>query len=77
MKPVNNETILRQLNWRYATKKFDPARKIQRPDWNTLAQSLLLAPSSFGLQAWKALVVGSMRIPASRSMGAARASMLS
>lgn len=57
MKPVNNETIVRQLNWRYATKKFDPARKIQRPDWNTLAQSLILSPSSFGLQAWKFFVV--------------------
>src|SRR5436190_780140 len=51
MKPANNDTIVRQLNWRCATKKFDPVRKIQRPDWNTLAQSLVLAPSSFGIHA--------------------------
>jgi nitroreductase len=57
MKPVNNETILRQLNWRYATKKFDPARKIQAPDWKTLEQSLVLSPSSGGLQPWKFVVV--------------------
>jgi nitroreductase len=57
MKPVNNETIVRQLNWRYATKKFDPARKIQAPDWKTLEQALVLSPSSYGLQPWKFLVV--------------------
>ena len=57
MKPVNNETIVRQLNWRYATKKFDANRKIQAPDWRTLEQALVLSPSSFGLQPWKFLVV--------------------
>jgi len=57
MKPVNNETIVRQLNWRYATKKFDPDRKIQAADWRTLEQALVLSPSSFGLQPWKFFVV--------------------
>jgi nitroreductase len=57
MKPVNNETIVRQLNWRYATKKFDASRKIQTPDWKTLEQSLVLSPSSGGLQPWKFFVV--------------------
>lgn len=57
MKPVSNETIVRQLNWRYATKKFDPSRRIQAPDWKTLEQALVLSPSSFGLQPWKFFVV--------------------
>jgi nitroreductase len=57
MKPVNNETIVRQLNWRYATKKFDPARKIQPPDWKTLEQALVLSPSSYGLQPWRFFVI--------------------
>ena len=57
MKPVNNETIVRQLNWRYAVKKFDSDRKIQAPDWKTLEQSLVLSPSSYGLQPWKFVVV--------------------
>jgi nitroreductase len=57
MKPVHNETIVRQLNWRYATKKFDPARTIQGPDWKTLEQALVLSPSSYGLQPWKFFVV--------------------
>ena len=57
MKPVSNESLVRQLNWRYATKRFDPARKIQPPDWRTLEQALVLSPSSYGLQPWRFIVV--------------------
>jgi nitroreductase len=57
MKPVNNETIVRQLKWRYATKKYDPARRIQAPDWATLEQALVLSASSYGLQPWKFFVI--------------------
>jgi nitroreductase len=45
------------LNWRYATKKFDPAKKIPADMWDALEQSLVLAPSSIGLQPWKFFVV--------------------
>lgn len=61
-KTVSNETLLRQLNWRYATKKFDPTRKISAEDWNTLEQALVLTPSSFGLQPWKFFVVNTPEI---------------
>ena len=27
---VSTDTLLRQLHWRYATKKFNPAKKITR-----------------------------------------------
>lgn len=57
MKPVSNETVLQQLSWRYATKKFDTARRIPADDWSTLEQSLVLTPSSFGLQPWRFIVV--------------------
>ncbi len=57
MKPVSNETALRQLQWRYAVKKFDTTKKIPAEDWHTLQQSLVLAPSSFGLQPWRFFVV--------------------
>ena len=56
-KPVSNETLLRQLHWRYATKKFDPTKPIVDDDWAALEQSLVLAPSSIGLQPWKFVVV--------------------
>jgi nitroreductase len=56
-KPVANDTLLAQLNWRYATKKFNPVAKIPASDWSTLEQVLILSPSSFGLQPWKFLVI--------------------
>ena len=49
--------VLQQLNWRYATKRFDPTRQIPAEAWAALEQSLVLAPSSFGLQPWKFFVV--------------------
>jgi len=57
MNPVSDETILKQLNWRYAVKNFDPARKIPPAQWATLEQALILAPSSFGLQPWRFYVI--------------------
>jgi nitroreductase len=57
MKPVGNSVLLQQLNWRYATKKFDPAKKIPPEDWQTLEEALVLTPSSTGLQPWKFVVV--------------------
>ena len=52
-----NSTIEQQLSWRYATKRFDPNKKISNVDWHTLEESLRLAPSSFGLQPWRFIVV--------------------
>lgn len=49
--------ILSALNWRYACKVFDPAKKIPAETWDALEQSLVLTPSSFGLQPWKFLVI--------------------
>jgi len=50
------EPVQAQL-WRYATKKFDAGRQIPAEVWSALEQSLVLSPSSFGLQPWKFLVV--------------------
>ncbi len=56
------ESVLQQLHWRYATKKFDPSKKIPEETWKVLEQSLVLAPSSFGLQPWKFIVVRNPQI---------------
>jgi nitroreductase len=45
------------LQWRYATKKFDPARSLAPEVWHALEQTLVLAPSSIGLQPWKFIIV--------------------
>jgi len=49
--------LLSALNWRYACKVFDPAKKIPAETWAALEESLVLTPSSFGLQPWKFLVI--------------------
>lgn len=51
------DQILQCLNWRYATKKFNPDQKIPDDVWKALEQSLVLAPSSFGMQPWKFFVI--------------------
>lgn len=54
---LSKDQILDTLNWRYATKKFDPSKKISDENWTALEQSLVLAPSSFGMQPWNFFVV--------------------
>lgn len=54
---ITPDTALKQLQWRYATKQFDPSQKIADDVWKVLEQSLVLAPSSFGLQPWKFFVI--------------------
>ena len=49
--------LLEALTHRYATKAFDPNRTIPAPTWSALEQSLILTPSSYGLQPWKFLVL--------------------
>jgi len=55
--PFAPQQLVDALNWRYATKKFDPAKKIPDDVWQALEQALVLAPSSIGLQPWKFFVV--------------------
>ncbi len=59
MSHVQPSTIIQQLEWRYATKAFDPSRKISATDWAALESAMILAPSSYGLQPWKFVVVTS------------------
>jgi len=54
---ISSQQLLDRLNWRYATKQFDPTRKINARDWATLEDALLLTPSSGGLQPWKFIVI--------------------
>jgi nitroreductase len=54
---LSPEQMLAAITWRYATKKFDPARLIPADAWSALEASMVLTPSSFGLQPWKFLVV--------------------
>ena len=57
MKLTDRNQLIDQLTWRYATKQYDPTRKISAADWATLEEALVLSPSSLGLQPWAFLVV--------------------
>lgn len=57
MNPISTTALLDALNWRYATKKFAADRKIPASTWAALEHALVLAPSSFGLQPWKFIIV--------------------
>ena len=50
---MNAQELIKTLEWRYATKIFNPNRRIPEADWNALLESLHLSPSSLGLQMWK------------------------
>ncbi|WP_264553888.1 NAD(P)H-dependent oxidoreductase [Flavobacterium sp. N2038] len=50
-------TFLESQNWRYATKKFDAAKKISSADLNTLKEAVRLSASSYGLQPYKVILV--------------------
>lgn len=54
---IDSTTLLAALKWRYAAKKFDPAKKIAPETWKRLEEALVLTPSSFGLQPWRFLVI--------------------
>ncbi len=57
MSTVDLAVVEAQLKFRYAVKKFDATRIIPAATWKLLEQSLVLSPSSFGLQPWKFVVV--------------------
>jgi nitroreductase len=54
---VTPEQLVERLTWRYATKRFDPSYKLAPELWQALERTLVLAPSSFGLQPWHFVVV--------------------
>jgi nitroreductase len=54
---TSNENLLAQLHWRYATKAFDPAKKIAPRDWAALEEALILTPTSYGFQPYRFVVV--------------------
>lgn len=50
-------SIINALSWRYATKKYDTAKKISPEMRHELLEAARLSASSFGLQPWKFLVI--------------------
>lgn len=57
MQTIPPTQLLDALQWRYATKAFDPNRKLPAEVWQALEQALVLSPSSYGLQPYRFLVI--------------------
>lgn len=56
--------IIEDLNWRYATKKFDPAKKVSDENIEVIKESLRLTATSYGLQPLKFLIIESPELRA-------------
>jgi nitroreductase len=50
-------SIIDSLNWRYATKKMDPARTVPQDKIDRIVEAARLAPTSSGLQPFEVIVV--------------------
>lgn len=49
--------LIEDLNWRYATKKFDPSKKLSTEQINVLKECANLTATSYGLQMLKVIVI--------------------
>lgn len=58
------QNIISAFNWRYATKEYDTTKKLTDEQLETLIKSIELTPTSFGIQAFKAIVVTNPEIRA-------------
>jgi nitroreductase len=59
---MNATELESALRWRYATKQFDPKLKISSRHLVVLEDSLVYAPSSYGLQPWKFLMIENSKL---------------
>lgn len=55
-------SLIEDLQWRYATKKFDSTKKVSQSDIDKLVEAARLAPTSSGLQPFRVLVVSNQEL---------------
>lgn len=56
--------LLDKLNWRYATKKFDPTKTVSQEKVDAIVEAARLAPTSSGLQPFEVLVISNAELKA-------------
>lgn len=54
--------LIENLKWRYATKKFDPNKKVSIQDITKLQEAIRLTASSYGLQMYKVLIIEDQKL---------------
>jgi nitroreductase len=50
-------SLLEKLNWRYATKKMDPSKKVEPEKLELILEAIRMAPTSSGTQPFEVFVV--------------------
>lgn len=55
-------SFLSNLNWRYATKKFDTTKKVSDADLDTILEAIRLTPTSYWLQPYHFYVISNQEI---------------
>ncbi|NJB82797.1 NAD(P)H-dependent oxidoreductase [Wenyingzhuangia aestuarii] len=51
--------LIKNLEWRYATKKFDSSKKVSSENLELIKKAIQLSASSYGLQLYKILIIES------------------
>ena len=54
--------LLEDLKWRYATKKYDPSKKVAQTAIHEITEAARLAPTSSGLQQFRLLVISNQEL---------------
>ena len=55
-------SVIENRIWRYATKIFDPLKKVSKKDFDTLMESVRLSASSYGLQPYRILIIADKEV---------------
>lgn len=55
-------SFIENLEWRYATKKFDTSKQVKEEDKNKIMEAIRMAPTSYGMQPFHVTVVDSKDI---------------
>jgi len=55
-------SLIENLQWRYATKKYDSSKKVAQEDIEFIKEAVRLSASSFGLQPYKVLEVSNPQL---------------
>ncbi|HAT85301.1 MAG TPA: NAD(P)H-dependent oxidoreductase, partial [Rhizobiales bacterium] len=54
---MTNKSLLDHLNWRYATKKMDPAKAVPQEKVDAIIEGIRMTPTSSGTQPFELIVV--------------------
>ncbi len=61
---MTKKTLSEQLNWRYATKKMDPAKSVPQEKVDAIIEAVRMAPTSSGTQPFELIVVTNEKVRA-------------